>query len=42
MALELHPLAYNPVTHTWIAYNGDEVKGTADASDKAWLLLTKT
>ncbi len=36
---ELHPLSYDPVTHTWLAYEGSTVKGTADASDKAWMLL---
>lgn len=36
---ELHPLSYNPKTKTWTAYSGNEVKGTSDSSDKAWLLL---
>lgn len=39
MTAELHPLSYDPKTNTWIAYEGEDVKGTADASDKAWLLL---
>lgn len=39
MTLELHPLAYDPATKEWTAYNGDKPIGTAEASDKAWALL---
>ena len=31
MTAELHPLSYDPKTNTWIAYEGEDVKGTADA-----------
>lgn len=36
---ELSQVSYDPKKNEWTAWQGDVPIGTADASDKAWLLL---